>query len=550
MGSVYLVADTELDRQVALKVPHLSPEAGQEVLNRFYREARVAARLDHPNLCPVYDVGQLDGTYYLTMPYIKGRPLSKVIDPGKPVSQRRAARLIRKLALALSEAHRRGVVHRDLKPANIIVRRSGELVIMDFGLALWGDGGDTRLTRTGTTLGTPAYMAPEQVETEPSSAGPACDVYSLGVIFYELLAGRRPFNGPGLEVLLRQILVKMPDPPSKFRPDLDPKLELICLKALAKTPGDRHASMAAFAEALRDYLAVRSREAGSPTPVAPLPQTLTLPPEPSRAGTSPPPQTEAVATAAEPAPQLAARLTNSIAMTLVRIEPGSFMMGSTEYKDEKPPHTVRITKAYYLGKYQVTQGQYREVMGMNPSRFTDSDDLPVEKVSWFDAVRFCNKLSEREHKKAYYEINGELVNILGGGGYRLPTEAEWEYACRAGSASKYPFGDDEADLGEYAWFSWTSGCQTHPVGHLRSRWGLHDMLGNVWEWCQDGYDAVYYRKSPAADPPGPPWANSRVLRGGAWNCDPGRCRPACRLRNEPGNADRFSGFRLAATQAE
>ena len=156
----------------------------------------------------------------------------------------------------MEEAHGRGFIHRDLKPSNVMVNRRGELVIMDFGLARPVDVGDARLTKSGVLLGTPRYMAPEQVEGDPSAIGPACDIYSLGVILYELLAGRRPFVG-SVAVVLGQKLVRPPEPPSTFRPDLDPGLEAICLKALAIKPADRYATMADFAVALGDYLVGR-----------------------------------------------------------------------------------------------------------------------------------------------------------------------------------------------------------------------------------------------------------------------------------------------------
>ncbi len=224
-------------------------------------------------------------------------------------------------------------------------------------------------------------------------------------------------------------------------------------------------------------------------------------------------------------------------------------MGSNEDDDEKPPHPVRITRAFYLGEHEVTQGQYLAVMGQNPSDFKGSDDLPVEQVSWLDAVKFCNELSQREKRTPYYRIEGDQVSIVGGQGYRLPTEAEWEYACRAGSTTRYPFGDDEADLGQHAWFDSNSEQKTHPVGQKQPNgWGLYDMLGNVCEWCQDDYDADYYTASPPADPPGPAEAPYRVLRGGCSSYYPRYCRPALRYRLPPAVRVNFLGFRLAAVQ--
>ena len=248
MGAVYLAHDTQLDRQVALKVPHFTPEDGPEVLERFYREARAAATFDHPNLCPVYDVGQVDGVHYLTMAYIEGKPLSEVIDPDKPLPQRQAAAVVRKLALALEEAHRRGVIHRDLKPANIMINRRREPVIMDFGLARRDGGDDARLTRAGAVLGTPAYMAPEQVAGDVGGDRPA---------LRHLQPGRDPVRAADRPAAVRGAgrrwsWARSSSPSRRRRrrigPDLDPRLEAICLKAMAKKVADRYASMAELAD--------------------------------------------------------------------------------------------------------------------------------------------------------------------------------------------------------------------------------------------------------------------------------------------------------------
>jgi hypothetical protein len=269
MGRVYLAHDSQLDRPVALKVPLFGPDDAPALLERFYREARAAATVLHANVCPVYDVGQVDGVPYLTMAFIEGRPLGQFAAQ-RPLTPKQATFLVRKLALALAEAHKRGVIHRDLKPANVMVNRQGEPVVMDIGLARRARGGDARLTRQGAFLGTPAYAPPEQVSGEADNMGPACDVYSLGVILYELLAGRLPFEGDALLVISR-VLLEEPPPPSQFRPDLDPELEAICLKAMAKKPEQRYASMAVFAGALQEYLRGKA-PAGAAAP-APVPAT-------------------------------------------------------------------------------------------------------------------------------------------------------------------------------------------------------------------------------------------------------------------------------------
>jgi serine/threonine protein kinase len=258
MGTVYLAYDPQLDRRVALKVPHIAPgsgtgDANRQDLDRFYREIRAAATLQHPNLCPVYDQGQIDGIYYVTMAYLKGRPLSALIDHQQLLSPRWVAAAVRTLALALAEAHGSGVIHRDLKPSNIMVVARRHLMIMDFGLAWRVGTEDARLTKHGTILGTPAYMSPEQLSGNLAAIGPRCDIYSLGVILYELLTARRPFEGPTTAVMA-QVLFKDPKPPSVHRPELDGALEAICLQAMAKKPEDRPRTMAELAKALGRYL--------------------------------------------------------------------------------------------------------------------------------------------------------------------------------------------------------------------------------------------------------------------------------------------------------
>jgi formylglycine-generating enzyme required for sulfatase activity/serine/threonine protein kinase len=240
---------------------------------------------------------------------------------------------------------------------------------------------------------------------------------------------------------------------------------------------------------------------------------------------------------------------NSIGMTLKLIPAGDFLMGSPDsdrdaQDEEKPRHRVRITRPFYLGTTEVTQGQYRAVTGKNPSSNRGSDDLPVEELTWNAAITFCNKLSAKEGLTPYFQSGTGAPS--GGDGYRLPTEAEWEYACRAGSLSRFSFGDDEASLGEYAWVDGSSGNKTHPVGQKRpNAWGLYDMHGNVPEWCGDWYESRYYSQSPSADPIGPSQAAVRVYRGGWCYNVPRDCRSAFRGRDAPDDQSGGPGFRVA-----
>ena len=264
MGTVYLAHDTQLEREVALKTPQLSDDCKPEMLERFYREARAAATLRHPRICPVYDVGEIDGKHYITMAYIEGRPLSDFVNPAVSQTERQILIAVGKIAQALAEAHRHGIVHRDLKPANIMVDHQGEPVIMDFGLAQQiRPGENQRLTQTGVILGSPAYMSPEQVEGDPTKVGPAADQYGLGVILYELLTGQVPFTG-SLASVLGQILSKAPPPPTRLRPGLDPRMDALCTKMMAKNPADRYSSISEVA----DQIAAIVRTPAVPEPVS------------------------------------------------------------------------------------------------------------------------------------------------------------------------------------------------------------------------------------------------------------------------------------------
>ena len=228
---------------------------------------------------------------------------------------------------------------------------------------------------------------------------------------------------------------------------------------------------------------------------------------------------------------------------MVLIPSGEFTMGVPYDNCYEKQHRVRITRPYWLGMHLVTVGQFRKFVEESKHDAgkewqkafpKQTDDCPVVSVSWDDAQAFCNWLTRKEGKK-----------------YCLPTEAEWEYACRAGTQTRWSFGDDESDLGDYGWFIVNSSYQTQAVGQKRpNAWGLFDMHGNVWEWCRDWFDGSYYANSPPDDPMGPATGSFRVDRGGSWLYPAGACQSASRWWRGPGGRDAYLGFRVARVLAD
>jgi len=252
MGAVYLAYDPQLERHVALKTPFLG--SNTLAVERFFREARAAAQLRSPYVCTVFDVGQIAGIHYISMAFIDGQPLDRLIAEGKLKDLRRIADITLKIARGLHKAHEQGIMHRDLKPANIMIDRDGEPIVMDFGLARKVDE-DTNITTPGKILGTPAYMSPEQVDGDPKKIGHATDIYSLGVVLYQMLTGRVPFQGTFTSIL-HKIAHEQPQKPSAVSPGIaaDAPLERICLKMMAKSQEERFSSMAAVANALDEAI--------------------------------------------------------------------------------------------------------------------------------------------------------------------------------------------------------------------------------------------------------------------------------------------------------
>ena len=246
--------------------------------------------------------------------------------------------------------------------------------------------------------------------------------------------------------------------------------------------------------------------------------------------------------------EISVKLEKTSLVRMVSVEGGSVTMGSSSGdSDERPEHRVTVS-SFLIGTYEVTQGQYKQVTGANPSRFSsggDAERRPVEQVSWYDSVAFCNKLSDLEGYARIYTINGNTVTAdFSKNGYRLPTEAEWEYAARGGKQSKGYTYSGSNDIGQVAWYDGNSGSTTHVAGtKAANELGLYDMSGNVWEWCNDWYGN--YGSGAQSDPMGASSGGNRVYRGGSWNGDAGYCRSANRDGNDPGGRDSRLGFRVA-----
>lgn len=223
----------------------------------------------------------------------------------------------------------------------------------------------------------------------------------------------------------------------------------------------------------------------------------------------------------------------------VSIPGGQFTMGDKDEPDA-PPHEV-VVSPFLMDKYLVTQEQYTKLMGDNPARWK-SPKNPIEQVRWSDAVKFCNARSLAEGLTPCYDLDTWQCNF-DANGYRLPTEAEWEYACRAGTKTAYFCGDSPSQLADYAWFEKNAGGHPQPVGQKKPNpWGLYDICGNLWEWCNDFYGVDYYPQSPKENPRGPKEGDSKVVRGGAWKFSGDNCRSGYRYNENPGYVDVCFGY--------
>jgi serine/threonine-protein kinase len=583
MGAVFLAEQLTVgNRLVALKVLNRKLLDVPGFLLRFQSEAGSTGRIRHANVVTIYESGQGDdGTPYIAMEFLEGESLREALQRRGAPPLAEVTEIITQAARGLNAAHKRGIIHRDVKPDNIFLTQGdeGEMVVkvVDFGIAKLLESSSSG-TSTGIILGTPAYMSSEQASGMRSDQLDArSDIYSLGVVTYEMLAGRVPFYSDTPMGYLRQHLLEQPPPFRAIAKGLGvpSEVESVVMRALVKDREYRYASALDFSNELN--LAVRaSHPAVGPggvkhTEVFPVPPVVKQPlhttidysllkhkhhgaysPGASSAAPGadvpvqhpsshprdrnfegPDTHQEERMLAEEVAPaDLFPKVNSKEGIKYVWIPPGRFRMGCSpgdhEFRDdEKPPHQVTITKGFWLGQTTVTVGAYRrfaEATGrdlppapsFNPG--WSIQQMPMVHVSWRDALAYC---------------------AWAGG--RLPTEAEWEYAARGTSAEAR-----HGPIDEVAWYNRNSRWQTHPVGGNRpNRFGLYDMLGNVWEWVMDWYDEDYYKNSPAQDPAGPANGEFRALRGGSWGGEARFIRVSSRNGVLPGDWGHGIGFRCA-----
>jgi formylglycine-generating enzyme required for sulfatase activity len=548
MGEVWRAFDAKADRWVAVKLLPQELRGNTAEIARIRSQFKLVEQLDHPHICRLFDLNEHPvWGWYEVMRWIDGETLAEIAtNAGGKLPYERVVRLLWPVSRALDHAHARNVLHRDIKPLNIMEDGEGKVHVIDFGLAAEVRGSLSRVSRKFDGLsGTPQYLAPELWNEAPES--PRSDQYALGVTAYELLAGRPPFKTDNLAILMaRTQTAEVPAIAS-----IPEGAMSVLRRALAKERKERFASCAEFVKALANPPQPSAR---TPAPVirAQAASPVSPPSKPTTSsGSQPSPlkspfsKTEAEAGQRAWASYLGREVyeKNSLGMELALIPPGSFEMGSPksdkERRSNEDPVSVTLTRPYWLGRTEVTRKQWKGVMGTEPWRSqSGTEDHPATEIWWEDASAFCRKLSG--------------VREGSGWTYRLPTEAEWEWACRGGTLTAFWFGnelngrqancDGNSPYGTSQKGPYKQG--TTAVGSYGANpFGLWDMHGNVWEWCADWYQqALPGGENPEVTSGG--WL--RVIRGGSWRDNAVFCRSAYRYGDEPGYRDNNLGFRVLA----
>lgn len=549
MATVYKALDTHLEREVAVKVIRaeiFGRSILAQMLKRFEREAKALARLTHPNIVTIIDYGEHEGAPYLVMPYLPGGTLKSVLKG--PVAYRHAIQTLLPIAQAVAHAHQLGIIHRDIKTSNILLTRTGEALLSDFGIAKILDAEETRdLTGTGVGIGTPEYMAPEQ---GMGQADERVDIYALGIVLYEMVTGRIPYRADTpMAVLLKKSQEPLPRP-SQFVPGLPAALEYLLVKALAREPAQRYQDTREFIAALERLLQDAPTRPETPQPGKPNlvwilagagllaglalcafglfallnrpgPGPLSAPPTatpPSSATPSLTPVPDASATLSPTATATFGPAAGEIRINpkdqaeAVYIPAATFEMGlsnaqtetiraicnkcDTELDFSRPKHNVTLD-AYYIYKYEVSNALYQRcVRAGNCSE-------PAKKTSANINNYYGNPTYDNYPVVFVTWAMAETYCQWAGG--HLPTEAQWEYAARGPNGNLYPWGNQLpssqlANLDNYV--GDTRPVDSYPAGV--SYFGLYNMSGNVWEWVFDWYQADYYQTNTNwVNPSGP-----------------------------------------------
>ncbi|GHT29262.1 hypothetical protein AGMMS49574_05550 [Bacteroidia bacterium] len=513
---------------------------------KFIKEAKSISRLQHPHIIKVVEVFEGNGTAYYVMEYIEGSSLQELARQRGALPEQEALRYIVQIASALDYIHSRQLNHLNVKPGNIICQPDGEVVLIDFGLSKQYDerGEETSSTPLGISAG---YSPIEQYEGVSQFSAPT-DIYALGATLYKLITGQNPpvasdvMNAglpplpAGISADTVQAIQKAMEPGRRNR--LQTIKEFLALLAdvevsvplLFLPPTLRFKKFLALLADVEETKRIPP-SGSAPRPIPPIPPK----PKPKQFPWKPIVAIASIAAAAFLLFFLLGENSSGIkgseaAIEMVYVQGGTFSMGCSGeqggdcHGSEKPLHSVTVS-SFNIGKYEVTQAQWKQIMGSNPSYFK-GDNLPVESVSWEDVQEFISKLNAATGKR-----------------YRLPTEAEWEYAARGGNRSQGYKYSGSNNLNNVAWYVGNSSSKTHPVGAKSpNELGVYDMSGNVWEWCSDWYDN--YNSSSQTNPTGPSTGSYRVLRGGSWYDFAKYCRVSYRDGSTPGDRGRSVGFRL------
>jgi formylglycine-generating enzyme required for sulfatase activity len=590
MATVYKAFDTRLECEVAIKFirkENVPSSQWESMIVRFEREAKRMAKFLHPNIVKVIDYGEYQGSPYLVMPYLPGGTVKELLKGrhGKPISYQEAIHILTPVARALEYAHHQDTIHRDVKPANILLTDEGFPLLTDFGVAkiLDLDEGQT-LTGTGVGVGTPKYMAPEQWQNQISVQ---TDVYALGIVFYELVTGRVPYDADTPAGVLMKQLMEPLTRPSQFVADLPEGVDHVIYKALARLPEDRYADMGSFAGAMEkleqgiripdnspetatvDYwLPIQAMDRvgfdkGMTVDTGDLPAKGVRQEHPrklgrgirnaqlrkiSREARQDPSGKLEVASISSSLPESdeepqagETRVREKDGMVMVYIPAGKFRMGSQDnnkdaYDDEKPQHEVYLD-GFWIDLTPITNATYRNAVEAgactkpNDTTYYGNQKYanhPVVNVDWHQAQAYSKWV-----------------------GGRLPSEAEWEKAARGTDGRTYPWGEGiDCKRANYKGKLFNQVCkgETTAVGEYlegASPYGVLDMAGNVWEWVNDWYAEDYYQNSPVKNPSGPENGQSRGLRGGSWFNDSWSLRTAYRDSDIPEFLDDNVGFRCA-----